>query len=355
MNSSQPETIPNLELYNDLKKYYTDNSEESKNKIKENFDIYNSDLQALIDFINEKSTIELDYKKDLLIILSYFNTLDEPNKTIETFLKIFEDHKNLVESLKIKLTNTGSLEDFISYRYLLLSKTLYESNNIEVLSIGINEILNINKIIAYLEYHILLEKEIENEENKSEYNEMKIFNLIKKFNENTQTIKGLLSEYNNELYKTNMHVIFKIIIENGLSFKISNFYNSTRRNNPVYIANDDLIITNLLNKLEEIKKSISELSILDFKRIRYIKMKAKKIIDLAFVNLYKLFVKDGDYTTKLKRYIQSVLNNNLNVIKPSTTSTYTYKSHYLDIEKKIEVAFGGENKKKARKLKKYNP
>ena len=42
-------------------------------------------------------------------------------------------------------------------------------------------------------------------------------------------------------------------------------------------------------------------------------------------------------------------------ITPKTKSTYTYKSEYLGRETTIDVAFGGENKKKARKLKKYNP
>ncbi len=169
-----------VELYNNLEDYYTNNSEELKQNIIDKFENINSNLQTLISYIKKINTTNSDSKKDdILIILNYFNNLSQDTKTIETFLKIFEDFP------KSELTyDTAKIDNFINYRYSSLLKKLYESINTKVLLIGINDILNINKLIAYLEYHILLEKEIEQEENRLEYNEIIIPDLIKKFNEN---------------------------------------------------------------------------------------------------------------------------------------------------------------------------
>ncbi len=151
-----------------------------------------------------------------------------------------------------------------------------------------------------------------------------------------------------------MQNIYEIIKQIDLLFDKSYYYIRTRRNNIVDIK-DYLTIDNLLSKLGEIEKSESYLSISSIERIIDKKKQAKNTIDLAFKNLYSLFEKNGDYTTKLKRYIQSVLNDRLNFIAPNRTHTHTYKAQYTGYQRTIDFAFGGENKKKARKLKKYIP
>jgi hypothetical protein len=294
MDSSQPaDNI--IDLYDNIKEYYRDNSDNSDelNKITEIYDTYT----------------------------------DKSNKY--------------------------SLDYFILYRYLSLLKNIHD--NTEELLIGIDEILNINKIIAYLEHHILLEKEIENEENKIEYNETNFDLLITRFKKNKENIKKLLRNYDYKFYQNKMPTIFKIIIDNNLSIKNSRFYNKIRKNNLIELLDEELKIENLLSKLEEIKSSKSELFLSAFEKFRESKIKADRIIELAFRDLYQLFEKDFYYTTKLKDYIQSNFNEKLDKIKSGTTHTYTYTSGILKQKKTIDVAFGGENKKKTRKLKKYIP
>lgn len=109
MDSSQPADII-TDLYDNLKQYYRDNNKESKNKIKEKFDSYKSNLDNLIELINEYN-IQEENKKDLLIILRYFNTFGETDKTIDKFLEIFEDYKKCVESLKNGSINIDTFKD----------------------------------------------------------------------------------------------------------------------------------------------------------------------------------------------------------------------------------------------------
>lgn len=184
---------------------------------------------------------------------------------------------------------------------------------------------------------------------------MSILSLIDSFKENKENIKKLLRNYNYELYENKMPTIFKIIIENKLSIKNSDFYKQTRINNSINLLDQELIIGNLLIKLKKIESSKSELTFSAFEKFRKRKINADRIIELAFRDLYQLFEKDFYYTTKLKKYIQSNFNEKLNVIDSGTTNTYTYTSGILKQKKTIPVAFGGENKKKTRKLKKYIP
>lgn len=45
----------------------------------------------------------------------------------------------------------------------------------------------------------------------------------------------------------------------------------------------------------------------------------------------------------------------MNEIKPRTSHIHNYKGKYTNMSKQIIAEFGGENKKKTRKLKKYIP
>lgn len=380
MDSSQPgDNI--RDLYDNLKKYYTDNNDdESEIYIRKNFDSYKSNLDNLIELINEYN-IQEENKKDLLIILRYFNTFGETDKTIDKFLKLFEDYKKCVESLKNGSINIDTFKDiteiqnkidflififkninkdyetrleyYISLVYLLLLKTIYQVNNTDVLSIGINDIFYINKIIACLVNHISLEKQIEILEKREHITYMSIQPTIGLFNNNKEAIIDILNTKNTaNSFNDNIKTIINLLSNSKL---INNYIIDNKSNSHITISNNELTTEFLSIKLEEIKSSKSKLTLLAFNKFRERKIIADRIIELAFRDLYQLFEKDFYYTTKLKDYIQSNFNTKLDKINSGSKDTYTYTSQYLGRERTIDVAFGGENKKKTRKLKKYIP
>jgi len=111
---------------------------------------------------------------------------------------------------------------------------------------------------------------------------------------------------------------------------------------------------------EQKKEKSKEQPKTDEELIEATKEKVKEIIDTAFALLYKHFTKSNGFVLSnrsilLKNFIFEYILTKIKFIDYySQPKKITYKSSCFGREKKIDVVFGGKNKKKQRTLKKYN-